>query len=361
MLMDTLIDELVRIIGFAMTEKKETVQEDHCPQNPQRRQLLKAAALGAVGLVGTSLLSSEERILLARMQEENQETTAEADGVSSATRKNTNWAKLEDLKQKPPKVKIGDMRISRIILGGNLFGGWAHARDLLYVSDLVTAYNTPDKIQATFQLAQACGVNAFLSHYSHFKMINRYWESGGDMHFFGDCRSPEETKISMDQGASACYINGEKTDALVAQERFDVLEAHLDQVRKEKITAGLGAHRLITVQKVMERGIVPDFWMKTFHHTNYWSAQQPREHDNIFCREPDETREYMKSIDIPWIAFKTLAAGAIRPPEGFRFAFEGGADVICVGMYDWQVVDDVNVAVSVLNDKDSFQRERRWI
>ena len=359
MLSGTLVDEFIRTTGFPMTEKNETVQDGHCPQNPQRRQLLKAAAMGAVGLVGTSLLSSEERILLARMQEE-QEGTEAADGVSSATRRNTNWAKLEDLKEKPPKVKIGDMKVSRIILGGNLFGGWAHARDLLYVSELVTAYNTPDKIQATFQLAQACGINAFLSHYSHFAMINRYWEKGGDMHFFADCRSPEETKISMDQGASACYINGEKTDALVAAGQFDVLEAHLEQVRKEGVTAGLGAHRLITVQKVMERGITPEFWMKTFHHTNYWSAQHQREHDSIFCREPDETREYMKTLDIPWIAFKTLAAGAIRPPEAFRFAFEGGADVICVGMYDWQVVDDVNVAVSILNDKDALKRERRW-
>ena len=225
---------------------------------------------------------------------------------------------------------------------------------------LVTAYHNPDKIHATFQLAEACGVNAFLSHYSHYAMIKRYWDAGGDMHFFADCRTPEETKISMEQGASACYLNGETTDALVAADKFEVLEAHLEQVRKEGITAGLGAHRLITVQRAMERGLSPDFWMKTFHHTNYWSAKPKEEHDNIFCREPDETREYMKTMPLPWIAFKTLAAGAIHPNEGFRYAYEGGADIICVGMYDFQMVDDINIAVGILDNKDSLKRERRW-
>jgi len=339
-----------------MTENHDTVQENLCPRNVQRRQLLKAAALGGAGLAGIPLLSCEEKILAARLEEE----AIQADGVAGPTRNFLNWAKFEDLKGKPPKVQVGKLELSRIILGGNLFGGWAHSRDLFYVSDLVTAYHTPDKIHATFQLAEACGINAFLSHFSHYTMIKRYWDAGGSMHFFADCRTPEETKISMDQGASSCYLNGEKTDALVAAEKFDILEAHLEQVRKEGITAGLGAHRQITVQKVMQRGITPDFWMKTFHHTNYWSAQPKEEHDNIFCREPEETKGFMKTMDLPWIAFKTLAAGAIHPNEGFRYAFEGGADVICVGMYDFQLVDDVNIAVSLLENKDSLNRERRW-
>lgn len=33
------------------------------------------------------------------------------------------------------------------------------------------------------------------------------------------------------------------------------------------------------------------------------------------------------------IAFKVLAAGAIRPELGFRYAFENGADLICIGRF----------------------------
>ena len=59
----------------------------------------------------------------------------------------------------------------------------------------------------------------------------------------------------------------------------------------------------------------------------------------------------------PWIAFKTLAAGAVLPSEGFRFAVEGGADFLCVGMYDFQIVDDVNLYTDMM--KGEVNRLRR--
>ena len=66
----------------------------------------------------------------------------------------------------------------------------------------------------------------------------------------------------------------------------------------------------------------------------------------------------MKKKEIPWVAFKVLAGGAIHPEEGFKYAFENGADFICVGMFDWQVVDDVNIALKVFNNLEN--RERNW-
>ena len=99
--------------------------------------------------------------------------------------------------------------------------------------------------------------------------------------------------------------------------------------------------------------------MKTLHHTSYWSAQPNEEHDNIWCNEPVETIAYMKQLRQPWIAFKVLAAGAIHPSIGFHYAFNNGADFICVGMYDFHIVDDVNIALDVLAGK--LQRERPWM
>jgi hypothetical protein len=66
----------------------------------------------------------------------------------------------------------------------------------------------------------------------------------------------------------------------------------------------------------------------------------------------------MKDRPEPWMAFKVLAAGAIKPKDGFRYAFENGADLICAGMYDFQIVDDVNVCNSILDSK--LNRERPW-
>ncbi|MCX6254807.1 MAG: hypothetical protein NTV31_10070, partial [Bacteroidia bacterium] len=83
-----------------------------------------------------------------------------------------------------------------------------------------------------------------------------------------------------------------------------------------------------------------------------------KNHENMWDLFPQRTIEYMKSINKPWFAFKVLAAGAIEPKDGFRFAFENGADFICVGMFDFQIVDDVNTANKILGDLKT--RERKW-
>ena len=49
------------------------------------------------------------------------------------------------------------------------------------------------------------------------------------------------------------------------------------------------------------------------------------------------------------MGYKVLAAGAIEPKDGFKWAFENGADFICVGMFDFQIVNDVNICLETLN------------
>jgi hypothetical protein len=68
----------------------------------------------------------------------------------------------------------------------------------------------------------------------------------------------------------------------------------------------------------------------------------------------------MKELPQPWIAFKVMAAGAILPEDGFRFAFENGADFVCAGMYDFQMVQDTNIALDIMNDQKLQNRERPW-
>ena len=66
----------------------------------------------------------------------------------------------------------------------------------------------------------------------------------------------------------------------------------------------------------------------------------------------------MASLTEPWIAFKVLAAGAIKPETGLKYAFENGADFVCLGMYDFQVVDDVNICLDTLANLGN--RTRPW-
>ena len=83
--------------------------------------------------------------------------------------------------------------------------------------------------------------------------------------------------------------------------------------------------------------------------------------DNYWDLDPDRTTAYMQEVEKPWIAFKVLAAGAIRPESGFKFAFEKGADFICVGMFDFQVEANVKLARQLLDDSSIQQRQRAWM
>ncbi|MBC8869634.1 MAG: hypothetical protein H8E44_09465 [Planctomycetes bacterium] len=330
-----------------------------------RRQLI--AGLTGVPFVGGLMLevlkkrgwaSFEEELLLAQQESSGQE---KADAITRSG-KNDSLARLEDLKGKVPKGKIGKVEVSRLILGGNLIGGWAHARDLVYVSPLVQAYHTREKIYETFRLAEASGVNTFLTNPILCPAITDYWkDEGGKIQFISDCGGrtlSEGIKKSIDQGACACYLHGSRSDGAVAREDFDLIEQSLELIRRNGLPAGIGAHRLHTVEACVERGYQPDFWMKTLHHTDYWSAKAETERNNIWCRKPEETVAFMKDLQQPWIAYKTLAAGAIRPEEGFKYAFENGADFLCVGMFDFQIVQDANIALGVLDG--DLDRQRPW-
>jgi len=53
-----------------------------------------------------------------------------------------------------------------------------------------------------------------------------------------------------------------------------------------------------------------------------------------------------------------LAAGAIHPSEGFKYAFDNGADFICVGMFDFQVRENAIIARDAI--AGAATRPRPW-
>ncbi len=110
--------------------------------------------------------------------------------------------------------------------------------------------------------------------------------------------------------------------------------------------AGIGAHLLPTVRACVDAQLDPDFYMFTVNRVNY------------YCSPAAEVAGFMKGIKKPWIGFKVLGAGRETPPDGFRHAFERGADFIAVGMFDWQVRDDAAHVQGML--AQGINRDRAW-
>jgi hypothetical protein len=180
---------------------------------------------------------------------------------------------------------------------------------------------------------------------------------------------------AIDFGVDIIQVQGNWCDWLVRDNKIEVIGEMIEHIRKQGYTAGLGAHSVESLIACADQGIIPDYYMKTMHHDQYWSAH-PREnrvvfevdgknhldhnkfHNNIFCLFPERTVEFVSKTKVPIMGFKVLAAGALEPKDGFKWAYENGADFICVGMFDFQVVSNVNTAIDCI--KATANRPRVW-
>ena len=267
----------------------------------------------------------------------------------------SDYGKVKEPVKGLQRGKFGKHEISRLIIGGNLISGSAHAGELLYQSALMTHYFTTEKILETWTLAEHNGINTTLMRadphiMEHYRKFTQ--ERSGRLQWIAQS-APEQgdpvenAKRARDKGALAIYLHGGVSDKLVKTGKTEEIGQVVAGIKQTGLLAGIGAHELPTVQACVRAGLDPDFYMFTINKMSYRSSN------------PADVAVFMKSIEKPWIGFKVLGAGRDKPPEGFLHAFQKGADFIAVGMFDWQVRDDAALAQEML--AKGIPRDRPWI
>jgi len=343
-----------------------------------RRKFLKKTMF-ATG-IAAALSSFEEKTLLQHQ-------------ALAATREPAQKNKEEPIKGMP-KGKIGNIEISRVIIGSNLFYGGAHSRNLRYVSQLMARYFTDEKVMDTLQLCEENGINTNIGSAEFVNQYNK--ERGGRMQCIEqlepgayDWSDDDKTdgtisitkhdirrtvESAAEQGCVGAHLQGGRVDRWVKVKRLDLIAEFVSCARKNGMLAGIGGHDKRVPMECEKAAIDCDYYFKTIHPESYWGAipeEQkkpflvdsftPGDNDCMWEQWPRDTIDFMKTVKKPWIGYKVLAAGAIHPKEGFRFAFENGTDFVCAGMFDWQVRDNVNTAIEILATKEVKNRTRKWV
>ncbi len=275
-----------------------------------------------------------------------------------------------------PEGMIGNLKVSRLLLGGNLLTHFTHSRDLRYVYNLTAHYNTPERIMETMALAERHGINTLVVHnpppiMETLKAYRR--ERGGKMRWIICPTAPcepgmveyiRQVDALMDAGADAIYLWGVRADQLVARGKIDLMKEAVGIAKAHGVPSGVGAHDLRVVEACEEQGVDADFYIKTLHHHKYPSGPKPdeltkpvAEIPGYWCRDPEKTVRVMTDVRKPWIAFKVMAAGAIPPKDAFPYAVNSGADHILAGMFDFEIAEDAKTARQAFA---SAKRERPW-
>ena len=239
-------------------------------------------------------------------------------------------------------IHIGDVKVSRFILGSNPFSGFSHqgtARDL----EMKHYYNTAT-IKATIRAAEALGVNTIIARtdYHVLRLMMEYWDDGSDIQWFAQtCPEIGDHQTCINRaatnGATACHIHGGVMDFLLAQGRIGEIPDVVAEIRDRGMLAGIAGHNP-KVFEWAEENLDVDYYMCSYYN----AAHRDERAEHVSGMKEwflDKDRQIMtdliQRLSKPVIHYKVLAAGRNDPQAAL--AFTAGRmrpnDAVCVGVF----------------------------
>jgi len=248
-----------------------------------------------------------------------------------------------------PKVRFGDVEISRLVMGSNQFYGYSHFNHLL--DKLMVDWNTPERVCQTLFQCQQNGINAYqyAHHDNTLADLELFRSKGGNMHLI----ATDPGMTSVDEAvrrskAGALYHHGEVTDRLFRAGQMYQVHEYTKKLRQTGVQVGIGTHKPEVVEHVEERGWDVDFYLLCAYNR----TRSPEELKKLLGVMPVPPSEVYLETDPPraysvarqtsktCFLFKVLAAGRVaRSPEeidkAFKEAFDNikPQDCIVVGMF----------------------------
>lgn len=251
-------------------------------------------------------------------------------------------------------VKLGNLSISRLILGGNPFAGFSHQNPQR--DEEMRRYYTTARIKETLRQAEQAGINTFLGRTDRHttRTLLEYRDEGGTIQWIAQT-APELASISraiheaIYGGANAVFIHGGQMDYLIANKQLDLVAPAIEQIHKAGLPAGLAGHTP-AVFAWAEKNVNVDFYMCSYYNPS--DRSQTAEHaigmeEQFLSENRDAMVATIPNLRKPVIHYKIFAAGRNDPKEAFTYLAKNlrPSDATCIGVFTkdnpTMIADDV--------------------
>jgi len=240
-------------------------------------------------------------------------------------------------------VRIGDIRVSRFILGSNPFSGFSHQSPEM--DRRMMRYYTTRRIKDTLREAERLEINTLIGRTDHHVMrfLLEYWDEGGKLQWFAQtCPhvGPQEmcVETAVKGKARACHVHGGVTDHLFARGKLDEIVPVLKMIRDAGMPAGIAAHNPQVI-KWAEQNLEVDYYMCSYYNSE--SREGTAEHDpdrEEWFDDKDRAimSEVIQGLSKPAVHYKIMAAGRNDPRSAISYAVGcmRPGDAVCVGIFN---------------------------
>ena len=252
-----------------------------------------------------------------------------------------------------PTVRLGDARVTRLILGGNPISGVSHQtpdRDREMVEYFATA-----RIKEHLFACERHGINALLSRGDRHirRMLTEYRLEGGRLNWIGQLAGEvADWKMNLRQiaeaGACAIYLHGSSLDNRFFKRGDPAgVVPYLEFIRDELgLPAGLCSHSTLWLRHAADHRWPVDWYMVSMYDLSKQERHSPivggRFYEETFDHADREAAfAFARSVDKPCVLFKVMACGRLsRTSEETRatltevFGRIKPTDAVCVGMWN---------------------------
>ncbi|MBI4558730.1 MAG: hypothetical protein HY706_14205 [Candidatus Hydrogenedentes bacterium] len=265
---------------------------------------------------------------------------------------------------RPRLVKLGEVTVSRFIVGANPIGGYAHQtwqRD-----EEMRDWYTMERVKELYRLTEAAGVTTHLARADEFivRALREYRNEGGELIWIAQtCPGVGSIRHGVNNAragkARCCFIHGGEMDYRVARgETADVFGA-IRMIKDLGMAAGVAGHRTDTIQWAADN-LELDFFMTCYYNPDDRTRQTARDYhleEYYGPEDRDAMCALVQQLPRPAIHYKVLAAGRNDPKEAFDYvatAYRPG-DAVCVGIFTKEgagmVQEDVDSLEAALRAK----------